>query len=1117
MTTVCYSPNGGNHSVSSFGFTEYDEASSSLSSPSSSPTDERHKQSPTSPFEVRTHGVDETEALLRVCSRSGARALSFAWRQGQEKTALRQKQQRRHDHENYLHHHCYHQPYKDAYPEEEYDETKERWEDTETLDEGADSANAGYRSETRRRSLAGAVETGTDNVPRLPCLFFPEFGRMVGEAEIPSTAEGSGIPTPGHMESVEKGASLSGSPASKDSLLGCLDDFCAKEVGGHEVPERSTRDRFGMYRPTSDEFEGWQMDEDDAPHDMSYDIPRPATGLGWYEDDESAVGDAPTTGEHNSGELNPSMSTVFDNTNCFLRPDTEDDWLGPKPVRWGSVSYDSVELSSNSVTDDSDHVSPTSSRFLPVSSEEEEIDNLLDIYATCSDRKTLSLTPSAQEGNLPPYPSYHPSALALSSQSPAENLARNANIIRYLALHCIPSPSINPIEHTTDLVEPILPPPLPQYSSFAQNYPQHPRRREYTRLLQAIRSVRWSADAINGMLAVVDFSPPPPGRGRHSTALPMFRKLRAADAQRRGCLTSAQLHRLHCHGVSLLDVLQMNDIPKVVTCGLGGRLVEAAESGALGVARECNLLDEEGALLELLADPNDLAAKSPGNERRGWAGKGSGLRNCVGVDEDENVATGDWNEGYDEEALVRSFVDDEGGGHGVDDIPYTVSPLSPEATFGEQSWDQRDISPLTTSYRAQELETLFHEVRSLSSGQNCQTDATAPDQGHTTLERTHGLRPCRDRGILVDDEAARSPEMQRLFHEIGAAPVVSGSNVPKDAAARGPMEEAGFGNEGSQAAPGHESWGVDLGGPHHDPPNREPAAPPPLGCVPSYASGEYPTLTLGFTNTPRLFDSGLSTWIRQHSLASRCFPSANESGTARNSSLFHPFARDTRNGAAGIATIPFQQLRTGTASENASIASLLSPARKYGHRERVVVVRRLGEVERARRGVEAVVGVEQGEDVVRLSFNVRFLNLARNGIRLISLLPLGVLIHPSLSSPSAGTSSTSSKCVLSSSTTLLLTPLLPSSSSSAHLDEVQHRARPVVPDQRLVVVVHAGDVHPLRAPRPLRVVPRGPRHQALHAQGVQQRVDGEDEDEVAEAARAKEPPGAEAQAVEDAH
>ncbi|GKT75374.1 hypothetical protein ColTof4_07797 [Colletotrichum tofieldiae] len=874
MTTVCYSPNGGNHSVSSFGFTEYDEASSSLSSPSSSPTDEHHKQSPTGPLEVRTHGVEETEALLRgesshalsalrqrqkeaeqslrsernkLCSRSGARALSFAWRQGQEKTALRQKQQRRHDHENYLHHHYHHQPYKDAYSEEEYDETKEvnhcqRWEDTETPDEGADSADAGNRSETRRRSLAGAVETGTDNVPRLPCLFFPEFGRMVGETEIPSTAEGSGIPTPGHMESVEKGASLSGSPASKDSLLGCLDDFCAKEVGGHEVPERSTRDRFGMYRPTSDEFEGWQMDEDDAPHDMSYDIPRPATGLGWYEDDESAVnstidrfsqtsplvkvGDAPTTGEHNSGELNPSMSTVFDNTNCFLRPDTEDDWLGPKPVRWGSVSYDSVELSSNSVTDDSDHVSPTSSRFLPVSSEEEEIDNLLDIYATCSDRKTLSLTPSAQEGNLPPYPSYHPSALAPlltiarglslppTTSFPAlqENLARNANIIRYLALHCIPSPSINPIEHTTDLVEPILPPPLPQYSSFAQNYPQHPRRREYTRLLQAIRSVRWSADAINGMLAVVDFSSPPPGRGRHSTALPMFRKLRAADAQRRGCLTSAQLHRLHCHGVSLLDVLQMNDIPKVVTCGLGGRLVEAAESGALGVARECNLLDEEGALLELLADPNDLAAKSPGNERRGWAGKGSGLRNCVGVDEDENVATGDWNEGYDEETFVRSFVDGEGGGHGVDDIPYTVSPLSPEATFGEQSWDQRDISPLTTSYRIQELETLFHEVRSLSSGQNCQTDATAPDQGHTTLGRTHGLRPCRDRGILVDDEGARSPEMQRLFHEIGAAPVVSGSNVPKDAAARGPMEEAGFGNEGSQAAPGHESWGVDLGG-----------------------------------------------------------------------------------------------------------------------------------------------------------------------------------------------------------------------------------------------------------------------------------------------------------------
>ncbi|KZL81061.1 hypothetical protein CI238_03339 [Colletotrichum incanum] len=910
-TTACYSPNGGNHNVSSSGFTQYDETSSSISSPSSSPTNEHHQQSAIGPFEVRTYGVEETEALLRgessqalfallqrqteakqrvrserneVSSRFWARTPSFAWKRNQEKTTSQQKQQRRRDHENYLHHHCDHQPYKDAYHKEKYDGTKEvnhcqHWEDAATLDEGADGANAGRRSETQRKSLAGTAEALMDNAPCLPCLCFPEFGRMVEEAEISSTTEGSAVPTPGHMQNVETGASLGGSPAPKGRLLSCLDDFSEKKVVGYEGPEWLTKDRVDMYRPTCDEFEGWQMDEEDeGPHEMSYDIPRPATGLGWYEDDESSVnsiidhvgsrlnerysdvstetiivkpqhfpvrkdslqssslarsfirassldevGDAPTTGEHNSGEPNTSMSTVIDNTNCFLQSDTEDDdWLGPKPVRGGSVSYDNVERASNSLLDDSDRVSPTSSIFPPASSEEEEIDGLLDIYATCSDRETLPLTPSDQESNLPPYPSHHSSALGpllaiarglslpptTSFLALQEHLARNANILRYLALHCIPSPSISSIEHTTDLVEPILPPPLPQYPFFAQNYPHHPRRREYTRLLQAIRSVRWSADAINDMLAVIDFNPPPPGRGRPSTALPMFRKLRAADAQRKGYLTSAQLHRLHCHGLSLLDLLQMNDIPKVVTRGLGGRLVEAAESGALGIARECNLLDEEGALLELLADPDDLILKSPGRERRGWAGKGSGLRNCVGIDEDEKEATGDWGEGYDEETFVRSFVEDDCRGHGVDDIPYTVSPLSPEATTGEKSWDQRDVSPLTTSYRIQELVTLFHEVRSLSSVQNCQTDETAPDRGHTTPERTHGFQTCRDRSVLVVKEAARSPEMHRLFREIGVAPVTFDSNVPEDPT----VQEAGFGNEDSRLALRNKSWGVDLGG-----------------------------------------------------------------------------------------------------------------------------------------------------------------------------------------------------------------------------------------------------------------------------------------------------------------
>ncbi|GKT41893.1 uncharacterized protein ColSpa_02074 [Colletotrichum spaethianum] len=902
-TTVCYSQKDGKHHAPSSHFTPYDETSSS----SSAPTDENEGQPPTGAFEVRAQGVKETEALLggesshallallqrqkeaerrlrsewnEAHSHYWTRAISFAWNRWQEKTASQQKQQRCYDHENHRHHH-YHQSCKDAYPKEECDETKEvnsyqHEEDSQLLDRGAHGANARHRSETQRKSMAGTAEMGTERVPRLPCLCFSEFGMVLEEAG------GSSVLIAKHEEDVEAGESSDESPTSKENTLSCLDDVHDEKGCGQECPERPTRGGLDMYRPTADEFEGWQMDEElEAPHGMSYGIPRPATGLGWYDDELSTtptvdhfdsqlnkhfsgrstdtialeprhlpvrkdslqnsplassfsqasslveVGDTTVIGDRNSSEPTPSMGTVIDNTNNFLQSDTEDDdWLGPKPVEWGSVLYDNVECSCNPLLDDREAVSPTSSRFSPISSEEEEIDDLFDIYATSSDRDPLASTASVQESDLPPYPPYHPSALApllaiarglslpptTSFPDIQEHLARNANILRYLVLHCIPSPSTNPIEHATDLVEPILPPPLSPHPSFAQNYPQHPRRREYTCLLQAIRSVRWSADAINDMLAVIDFNPPPPGRGRPSTALPMFRKLRAADAQRKGCLTSAQLHTLHCHGVSLLDVLQMNDISKVVSCGLGGRLVEAAESGALGIARECNLLDEEGALLELLADPDD--SKSPGSDKRWAVGQGSRLRNCVDIDENEGEEADDESEGYDEKSFVESFVQDGDGGHGVDDMPYTVSPLSPDATPGEHSWDQQEISPLTTSYRIQAPETLFHEVRTLSSTQQCQTDETTPDQGRISLKRTHRLRTCGDRrGVLVDEETAKSPEMRHFFHEIGAAPVIIDSDVSEDLAVQELIGKDGFGSKDSQNAPGNRtSWGVDLGG-----------------------------------------------------------------------------------------------------------------------------------------------------------------------------------------------------------------------------------------------------------------------------------------------------------------
>ncbi|KAK1986561.1 hypothetical protein LZ30DRAFT_274813 [Colletotrichum cereale] len=746
----------------------------------------------------------------------------------------------------------------------------------------------------RKRPETWRLE-GTEKVPHLPYLCFPEFGMMMEEAGI-SSRVGGGTPASVHAEDVDVGASPSESLASRDRHPSRPLDLHDNDDGGWEGSEQPTKDRLDIYRPTSDDSEGRQMgEEDEAPPEMSHEHLRPVTGLGWYEDDESLstvdhcdsrssvcesdgsaenitaeshhlpaqqdplrcspfvrcrspasssseAGDTPTTEENKPGKPSQPMSTVIKNTNRFFQSNTEDDdWLGPRPAERASVSYEDVKSSStytepscNPILDDSNPVSPTSRRSTPISIEEQEIDDLLDIYATSPDRTSIPSTTPVRHDDLPPYPPYHPSASGplltiahglslprtISFDDLQEHLARNANILRYLVLHCIPSPSINPIEYITDLVEPVLPPPLPTHPSLAQNYPSHPRRREYTRLLQAVRSVLWSANAINDMLAVVDFDPSSPvARVRPSTALPMFRKLRTADAQRKGCLTSAQLHRLHRHGVSLLDVLQMNDVPKIVARGLSERFVEAAESGVLEVAKEGNLLDEEGALLELLVDPDDTDPKSPGGERRGWLRGGSGLRICVGVDEDNGETTDGESKGSAEEAFDGPLVEDGNDGHEADYIPYTVSPLSPEANPGEGSWDHQDVSPLTTSCRLQDLETLFHEARAPPPEQERPADETTPpDRSHETLRRrTRMLRTCGDRGgVVFDEETAKSPEMQRFFHEIGAAPpaVVSGSDAPEDpAAAREVVETAGRGNEDARLAGGdRRSWGVGLGG-----------------------------------------------------------------------------------------------------------------------------------------------------------------------------------------------------------------------------------------------------------------------------------------------------------------
>ncbi|WYZ34522.1 hypothetical protein EsH8_I_000798 [Colletotrichum jinshuiense] len=526
-----------------------------------------------------------------------------------------------------------------------------------------------------------------------------------------------------------------------------------------------------------------------------------------------------------SAEAYPVMSAVISDTSDFLWSSTEgyrdlyedtgeDDLRNEpeSPPRRLFTSDGDFEYSGwgpdNSLNDqDGSPIAPVS-KWSPTETDK-TIDELLDSYVNYSDPETETDTfpvapeaptlpcPLVQGVDLPPFYAGTPNALAplvivarglslppsTTYAETQEHLARNANILRYLTLHCIPAPDINPVEHITDLTEPVLPHPQPH-----AGFPSRHRRQEYTRLLQAIRSLHWTADTINDMLAVVDFQPPRRGA---ATALPMFRKLRATDAERRGCLTSAQLHHLRQHGVSMLNVLQMNDVPRVVSRGLGPRLLEAAESGALGIARDCNILEEQGALLELLVDPDDVAKPPRGGKRR-HDGRPSGLRSCVGVDEDDL---------HGEEALFRG---DEGGDHKSGDVPYIVSPLFPDGSSGHTQWDQREVSPVATSSRPGELETLFRDAQSQSSsssdGPGTVNTADAGVARENMLKRSASFWvSSEDNTVLFDNEMSQKSEIQRFFRDDGADLVVAGA---------GELESPA----GQQSMQDEKSWGADLGG-----------------------------------------------------------------------------------------------------------------------------------------------------------------------------------------------------------------------------------------------------------------------------------------------------------------
>ncbi|KAF9879099.1 hypothetical protein CkaCkLH20_03332 [Colletotrichum karsti] len=354
-----------------------------------------------------------------------------------------------------------------------------------------------------------------------------------------------------------------------------------------------------------------------------------------------------------------------------------------------------------------------------------------------------------------------------------DHIARNSSIIRYLALHLVPGPDINPVEHTTDLAEPSLQPET--------------RRRGYTRLLQAIRSVYWDSGAVNDMLNIVDaLSASNRGRRRRDT-IPVFRKLRSGDARRKGCLTAAQAHRLDELGFSLLEVVAMKDLPKVVSLGFVGRLIEAAETGALAIARECDILDEDGALLELLSDVEGKvsSSRSEGGGKKSVVGMPSGLRCCVNMDEVSDVQS----EEEDEE---------EDGG-----MMLSVSSLSSQPENEEDTEERADVTESSLG----ELESLSKDLQ----------QSAGPDDGplgEETVTDIIGKRPMLSRSegsfraldktdtILVDEETKNSPGLTRFFQEIGATPVVDADTTVRHNIIQ----------ETDHTSDEEQSWGFNLGG-----------------------------------------------------------------------------------------------------------------------------------------------------------------------------------------------------------------------------------------------------------------------------------------------------------------
>ncbi|KAL3306776.1 hypothetical protein RB213_010909 [Colletotrichum asianum] len=640
----------------------------------------------------------------------------------------------------------------------------------------------------------------------------------------------------------------SGSPASLSTSMMMLAEspIDTSEEDYRENSARSMRHVLDTYRnpgPSSPPASATSSEYSDEEVDIS-DFPRPPTALDWHENKretsptESPIADSSIEElEQANAEIGHAGAVeIFGEPATERKPKELDNGnqitLGPGTYSFiqGGKTMTITVRGNDQVQVGCTNPSPPSNVDQTILDDDQEpssattdgsIDDLLEHYSESSSSSEgdvltpvdVPLPETLTQGiDLPPFFPNAPNAqgplavirAGLSLPKTAtyneiqDHIACNSTILRYLALHVIPSPDINPVEQLTDLHELVL--------------ASQDGKTEYTRLLQAIRSVYWDSGPVIEMLSFVDaFAPPNDLRRRHRI-LPAFRKIRAADSQRKGCLTSTEIHTLSKHGLSLYDLVSIADLPKVISQGLMDRLIEAAATGVLETLKECDILNEDGALLELLSavDGKATTQESVG-KKKSVVGTPSRLRFCENVD---SIKEPEKNDSAGE--AVRST--------------WSVSSESSDDGEEEDQYDTQEDSSVSDS-QLDDYETFFKSIQKTAPSS---PDKSLGDQTKTPITNrrpmlarsTGGFRAIDATSVSVDEETKKSPALTRFFEEIGTKPVVIDTDTVSNQFLHPFLQDALSHNGTAQKLSLHPFlqgaddisqdlttyWGVNLGG-----------------------------------------------------------------------------------------------------------------------------------------------------------------------------------------------------------------------------------------------------------------------------------------------------------------